>query len=76
MGNFQKQYKHTCWVSDSLNFYKIKFNQIVITDYNVLCCLNCMGYLFESEVYWGEILVDLSQKGESHAKKVGDLRRS
>ena len=28
-----------------------------------------MGYVFESEVYWGGDSVDLTQKGGGHAKK-------
>ena len=36
-----------------------------------MCCLNCMGYLFESEVYWGGISVDLSQKGGATQKRLG-----
>ena len=44
----------------------------VVTDYNV-CCLNCMGYLFESEVYsGGGDFGGPVTEGGSHAKKVGD----
>ena len=30
-----------------------------------------MGYLVESEVYWGGISVDLSQKGGATQKRLG-----
>ena len=38
-----------------------------------MCCLNCMGYLFNSEVFFGggEISVDLSQKGGATQKRLG-----
>ena len=37
-----------------------------------ICCLNCVGYLFESEVYWGGgDSVDLSQKGGATQKTLG-----
>ena len=33
-----------------------------------LICLNCMGYLFESEVYWGNFHGPVTEQG-SHTKK-------
>ena len=37
-----------------------------------MCCLNCMGYLFNSEVVLGggEISVDLPQKGGATQKRL------
>ena len=92
MGNFPKQYKNiylglkntfncNLWIFaeffSKLKFYEIKFNWIVVTDYNV-CCLNCMGYLFEfmgfmnfMKFMGGGISVGLSRGGGGEPWKKG-----
>ena len=90
MGNLQKQYKNICLglkidlhliykykASVSLNFYEIKFNGIIVTDYNVYVnCLNCMGYIYLNRKFrpmgGGVNFGGPVTEGGSHAKKVGD----